>query len=177
MEAVPMRTALAMVVAPLVAMVGCSPSSDAAASDANVGAAPPVGDVGVVRAAIDSAHARTTRAIQAGDTAAVFAPFANDAIVMWQNEKAWHGTDQIRREMLRALSGVTLKASRPHTEDVVVSGDLAVETGTYEWVVAPPGGKDVTERGKYLTVWQRQPDGAWKVLRDISNSNPPEQQK
>jgi ketosteroid isomerase-like protein len=26
---------------------------------------------------------------------------------------------------------------------------------------------------KYLTIYRRQPDGSWKIYRDISNSNEP----
>jgi len=27
------------------------------------------------------------------------------------------------------------------------------------------------DKGKYLTVWQRQGDGSWKVVRDINNAD------
>ena len=66
------------------------------------------------------------------------------------------------------LSNVTF-----HTEDVQVAGDLAVETGRYEMTFTPKQGKAINDKGKYVTVWQRQPDGSWKVLRDISNSDLP----
>ena len=29
------------------------------------------------------------------------------------------------------------------------------------------------EYGKYITVWQRQPDGAWKWIADMGASAPP----
>jgi ketosteroid isomerase-like protein len=33
---------------------------------------------------------------------------------------------------------------------------------------------ETTAKGKYITVWQQQADGSWKIVRDISNSdNPP----
>lgn len=29
------------------------------------------------------------------------------------------------------------------------------------------------DTGKYLTVWKKQPDGNWKIVRDIFNSDKP----
>jgi len=29
------------------------------------------------------------------------------------------------------------------------------------------------ERGKYLTIWHKQADGTWKVVRDMFNSDLP----
>ena len=38
-----------------------------------------------------------------------------------------------------------------------------------------PGAKEqpVKDKGKYLTVWKHQPDGTWKIVRDINNSDLP----
>jgi ketosteroid isomerase-like protein len=33
------------------------------------------------------------------------------------------------------------------------------------------GGRTVTDNGKYLVGWQRQPSGEWKIHRDVSNSS------
>jgi ketosteroid isomerase-like protein len=34
-------------------------------------------------------------------------------------------------------------------------------------------GKPTHDVGKYLTVWKRQPDGSYKAIRDINNSDGP----
>jgi len=62
-----------------------------------------------------------------------------------------------------------------HTEDVMVGGGVAVETGTFEWMLQPKSGAAVKDKGKYLTVWKRQPDGTWKIVRDINNTDLPSQ--
>jgi ketosteroid isomerase-like protein len=69
------------------------------------------------------------------------------------------------------MGQMTLKDPKFHVEDVLVGGDLAVETGTYEWTVQPKKGKAMLDKGNYVTVWRRQPDGSWKIVRDISNSD------
>jgi ketosteroid isomerase-like protein len=36
-----------------------------------------------------------------------------------------------------------------------------------------PKGKPVNDKGKYVTVYGKQPDGKWKVVVDIFNSDLP----
>ena len=36
-----------------------------------------------------------------------------------------------------------------------------------------PQGNPVTDRGKYVVVWKKQPDGSWKAISDIFNSDLP----
>jgi ketosteroid isomerase-like protein len=55
---------------------------------------------------------------------------------------------------------------------VTLGGDLAVETGAFSMTTTMKNGKPITEQGKYLTVWKRQTDGAWKIIRDINNADP-----
>jgi len=59
------------------------------------------------------------------------------------------------------------------TEEIVASGDLAVERGTYEETYTPPGASaPVTDRGKYLAHWRRI-GGKWLLVDDIANSDLP----
>ena len=48
------------------------------------------------------------------------------------------------------------------------SGDLGATIGEAE--IQPPGGAPIYS--KYITVWQRQPDGALKFIVDGGNSRP-----
>lgn len=59
-----------------------------------------------------------------------------------------------------ALSWTATKA------DVGTSGDVGYTAGTYQMTMA-----GVTEKGKYITVWKKQADGAWKVAEDIFNAD------
>ncbi len=73
-------------------------------------------------------------------------------------------------EMMAAGTITDMKAT---TNDLMVAGDLAVETGSYQLTMVPKKGKPTPEKGKYLTVWKRQPDGTWKIVRDIDNTDTP----
>lgn len=52
----------------------------------------------------------------------------------------------------------------------MASGNLGFSSGTYE-LSFTDNGKPVKDKGKYVTVWQKQADGSWKVIRDIENSD------
>jgi ketosteroid isomerase-like protein len=52
-----------------------------------------------------------------------------------------------------------------------VAGNWAYELCNLAVTVTPKSGKPTEESVKYLVILKRQPDGPWKVYRDISNSN------
>lgn len=65
---------------------------------------------------------------------------------------------------------LTWKASKA---GVAASGDMGYSIGTYQLTANDPAGEPVTSDGKYLTVWQKQADGAWKVIADSPSPVPP----
>jgi ketosteroid isomerase-like protein len=48
------------------------------------------------------------------------------------------------------------------------SGDLGYSTGTYTATFG-----EMTDKGKYVTIWRKQSDGSWKVTEDMFNSDLP----
>ena len=55
--------------------------------------------------------------------------------------------------------------------EVARSGELAYETGTCELTTTGSNGKQSTEKQKYVVVWKKQSDGAWKAAADIDNTD------
>ena len=49
---------------------------------------------------------------------------------------------------------------------------MAYLQGTYT-MTDPMTKKPMTDKGKYLTVFTKQPDGSWKAIADAFNSDPP----
>ena len=45
--------------------------------------------------------------------------------------------------------------------------------GNYEMSFNDPAGKPVNDKGKYVSIWAKQPDGKWKVVVDMFNSDLP----
>lgn len=57
--------------------------------------------------------------------------------------------------------------------EVAKSGDLGFVSGTYEFTMNDAGGKPMTDKGKYVEVWEKQADGKWKCGTDTWNSDMP----
>ncbi|MDQ3908756.1 MAG: DUF4440 domain-containing protein [Acidobacteriota bacterium] len=59
----------------------------------------------------------------------------------------------------------------PAKAEVARSGELGYTSGAYQMTFNDPSGKQVNDRGKYVTIWKKQADGSWKVMYDIFNSD------
>jgi ketosteroid isomerase-like protein len=103
------RTSLLVIIGFLAA--ACSPNTPPAGSGANTAST----DSATVRAAIEAANARFLDAFKRGDKAGLMAGYAADAVLMMPNEEAWRGREGLDKGFA----------------DVMVAGDLAVETGTF----------------------------------------------
>lgn len=82
---------------------------------------------------------------------------------------ALDGTDAIRKTFSEIFSAPGFSLSwTPSRAEVAASGDIGWTAGNYEMTM---GG--MNDRGKYITLWEKQPEGTWKVAADIFNTNLP----
>jgi uncharacterized protein (TIGR02246 family) len=51
------------------------------------------------------------------------------------------------------------------------SGELAYETGTFEFTQNDAQGQPTKTPGKYVVVWKKQKNGQWKAVADIFNTD------
>ena len=79
------------------------------------------------------------------------------------------------REFMRAFLSTPAFSLSFETAKVDVSraGDLAYSYGTNKVTLVDPIGNRVKDRGKYLTVYRKQPERTWKVMADMGNSDLP----
>ena len=61
----------------------------------------------------------------------------------------------------------------PSVHEITGRGDLAFARGSYTLVVTLPDGKPMTERGVFLEIHRRQPDGSWPYTHLIYHSSEP----
>jgi len=56
--------------------------------------------------------------------------------------------------------------------ETVISGDLAYQRGTFTVAATPKaGGETRNTSGNFLRIYRRQPDGSWRMVRDMFNSD------
>ena len=97
---------------------------------------------------------------------------APDAAILVPNAPAAEGKEAIHKWFQETFGVPNFKLLWHATvTDAARSGDLGYSSGKYELSYTDPSGKTVSDHGKYVTVWQKQQDGSWKVVRDIFNSD------
>jgi uncharacterized protein (TIGR02246 family) len=125
-----------------------------------------------VRAQIEQAAARFSDAFNRGDVTALAAMYDTGAVVLAPNAPPMRG-----RQNIEAFWAGARQQGFKTVNLVVNSVELidghAIELGTYTLVVQPPGQGEITDRGKYMVLWRRQPDGTWKLYRDMFNTSMP----
>jgi len=125
-------------------------------------------------AAIEEKFRQFAVAINAGDFDGWVSLWTNDGIQMPPNTPVRIGKEQIRAGMKPAFDQFILKMVITN-EELRVFGNWAFLRGTFtETMVSKTGGETEKFDGKYLSVFERQADGSWKVARDCFNSNVPE---
>jgi ketosteroid isomerase-like protein len=100
--------------------------------------------------------------------------YAEGALVMPPNAPAATTKDAIRKMWKELLESPGAAISWKTTKvEIARSGELAYSSGTYEFTMNDASGKPMPDHGKYLEVWKKQPEGDWKVVADIWNSDVP----
>ena len=96
--------------------------------------------------------------------------YSSDALVLRSNYPPIRGAAAVREFFFGALdAGLGEVEIDPLRVDVV--GDLAYEAGRCKALIPSSTGKRREERGKYVWVLQRQPNGEWKVVVDCWSSD------
>ncbi len=123
-------------------------------------------------AAIRQADAASLKAIAAKQLDATLSFYDEGASLFIPNAPIVTGREAIRKAWTQMFAATGF-AFTPKTTQVEVarSGDLACVQGSYESAANAPKGALVTDRGKFVVVWKKQADGAWKVAADIWNSD------
>ncbi|HJR68522.1 MAG TPA: nuclear transport factor 2 family protein [Gammaproteobacteria bacterium] len=58
--------------------------------------------------------------------------------------------------------------------ETVIDGDLAFQRGTFTTIAIPRGdGERLEVSGSFMRIYQRQPNGEWRMTRDMFNSSAP----
>jgi uncharacterized protein (TIGR02246 family) len=123
--------------------------------------------------AIDKVRDAHVAALNAGDAGAWSAQFADDGVQMPPQ-----GPANVGKPMIASWCHAMLNQFRVQfalsVHEVHVAGPWAFERGDYTISLTPEsGGSPMQDSGKYITIYERQPTGTWRMARDIWNSSHP----
>jgi uncharacterized protein (TIGR02246 family) len=115
-----------------------------------------------------------SKAIAAKDVERCMSFYADDASALEPGKPMVTGKDAMRKGMAAflAIPGMSITFQ---TAKVLVArgGDLAYTHLTYAMTVNDAKGKPVNDTGKGVMVYRKQPDGKWKIVAEIANSDLP----
>jgi ketosteroid isomerase-like protein len=124
--------------------------------------------------ALRDADAAWSKAAGSKDLDKTVSYYSADAIVLPPNAAIATTKEQIKKIWQDMLTSPGLVISWKATKvEVAKSGDLGFVSGTYELTTNDASGKPVTDKGKYVEVWEKQADGKWKCGTDTWNSDLP----
>ncbi len=112
--------------------------------------------------------------VATGNLDSIMTGWADDAVMMAPGLPPLEGKPAIREyvEAGMKLPGFTIKWE-PLQVHVARSGDLAYMIERNVSTVNDSTGKPITTYGKVVTVWRKDPTGAWKNVIDMWNDAPP----
>lgn len=157
MRAIAMTGTWAALLAALILTAGCGNAARNADSRA--------ADEKAIRDLVD----RTVAAAGKRDMAAYSKYYAPNAALVLPGLAISNMTGPLKNSFSPgyAIKMVTVKA------EVSDSGDLGYAFGTYEQTAPDKSGAPANSVGKWMSVFKKQPDGAWGAIADTYNVDPP----
>ncbi len=123
--------------------------------------------------AIRAADAQWSKTAAAKNLDGTVAFYSDDATVLPPNAPVATGRAAIREIWAPLVAQGVDTSWQVSKVEVSRSGELGYVVGTYQVTANDPQGTSVTEHGKLVEVWKKQPDGSWKCAADIFNSDEP----
>ncbi len=106
-----------------------------------------------------------------GDTEAILSLFAEDPVLMPQNQPAVTGKNAIRFLYESVFREYFIQGGGEIVE-IVASGDWGYFWSTYTLTATcKTGGEPIMDRGKSIFIVKRQADRSWRISRLITNSD------
>ena len=118
---------------------------------------------------MDRANADWLPAMQAGDGARIAEAYAADGVFMLPGGQTIVGRAAIADFYAKQLAGgPRILKGAIHTDGVgEAAGGLVIEWGHGGATSVDAAGKETTTSGPYMTVWKKEADGRWAIVRNL----------
>ncbi len=129
-------------------------------------------------AAIRDVLSQYAEGLNTGDFDLWMSLWADNGVQMPPDTPACVGKEQIRAENASAFDEMSMEIAILEIEDAKTSGNLGLTRCKYSLKITPKAGGETINampEGKALTLYERQPDGSWKIAFDCFNSSIAEQ--
>lgn len=130
-------------------------------------------DIAQIRRIIEENEHKFVEAALQGDAAAAAALCTENTYLLPPNSEMIQGKQATEEFWSAAWSQIKVTDFDMIIVELYGSGDIVYEIGTYNLTIQPEGQEPIKEKGKYLSIWKKMPDGSWKRHIDIWNTSMP----
>lgn len=117
--------------------------------------------------AIRAAEKALAQAFESPDVTAWVDSYTDDAIFVSPGMPAIEG----RSALLDAAPQISISSMEIAADSTLGAGDFAATLGRATWVSGPKGSRAPRVRRRFLMVWRRELDGAWRIAREMLNED------
>jgi len=154
-----MRSGLLLAV--VLALSGCSGSADSTRTE-----------VSASKNELGQMNRDFAAALNAKDAKSAAALYTEDAVLIPPGEPPVRGRKAIEEYWQAAIEAGGVRDVSVETMDALSSGSLGYETGSFVLKANGPDGEDVIDKGRYIELLRREPDGVWRSTHGIWNASP-----
>ena len=76
-----------------------------------------------------------------------------------------------RSAFLDAVPEISISSMEIVADSTLGAGDFAATLGRATWASGPKGSDAPIVRRRFLMVWRREPDGRWRIAREMLNED------
>jgi ketosteroid isomerase-like protein len=125
-----------------------------------------------IRDKIVKINQQMAKAMMEGNPQATLGFYAKDAVSLPNYGEMVKGIDAIKKSNEEMASSGKVNSVEFNTVMVNTYGNMVSEIGTYKMNITMPGmASPVEDNGKYLTLWEKQPDGSLKIKVETWNTD------
>jgi uncharacterized protein (TIGR02246 family) len=128
-------------------------------------------DEAATRKVIEARSRAFAEAYNRNDLDSLVGMYTADAVAFPPGSPSVRGR-QALRELWQANRDAGVTSIDLRTDEVEGAGDLAIETGIGVLEMTGANGTKTQEHMKFVVIWKRDTDGAWRLHRDIWNGLP-----